>query len=170
MEAVILSCLNPDPWQRPDSAYAVAARLPGVDAMSLALAAGETPSPSMVAAANPSGLKFRSSVGWLSVGLLALLLIVLLADRTFLLPQAGLTKAPAVLADKAEDILRALGRDPSGKETWQGFAMDREYLKYVIATQPTRSVLGSPSHRMSAHGVLLVPCRRATVCSAHALG
>ena len=51
---------SPEPRQarklrRPSSALAVSAALPGGDPLAAALAAGETPSPEMVAAAGPQG-------------------------------------------------------------------------------------------------------------------
>ena len=49
--AAIMRCLRPEPEARPGSALAVAASLPGGDPLAAALAAGETPSPEMVAAA-----------------------------------------------------------------------------------------------------------------------
>jgi len=51
VERVILRCLENEPDQRPASALPVAAALPGGDPLAAALAAGETPSPQMVAAA-----------------------------------------------------------------------------------------------------------------------
>ncbi len=51
VERVILRCLETNPASRPSSALAVAAALPGGDPLAAALAAGETPSPEMVAAA-----------------------------------------------------------------------------------------------------------------------
>ena len=51
VEKVIRRCLDPDPAKRPHTALAVAAALPGGDPLAAALAAGETPSPEMVAAA-----------------------------------------------------------------------------------------------------------------------
>ena len=51
IERAILRCLEGDPARRPASALAVAASLPGGDPLAAALAAGETPSPEMVAAA-----------------------------------------------------------------------------------------------------------------------
>src|SRR6202011_2738907 len=54
VERVILRCLEHDPAQRPAAALQVAAALPGGDPLAAALAAGETPSPEMVAAAGQS--------------------------------------------------------------------------------------------------------------------
>ena len=45
VERAILSCLDPDPHNRPYSALAVSAALPGGDPLAAALAAGKTPSP-----------------------------------------------------------------------------------------------------------------------------
>jgi len=50
VERVILRCLEQDPKRRPSSALSVATALPGGDPIAAALAAGETPSPEMVAA------------------------------------------------------------------------------------------------------------------------
>src|SRR5262249_23682865 len=49
VERVILRCLEKEPGRRPRSAAAVAAALPGGDPLAAAIAAGETPSPEMVA-------------------------------------------------------------------------------------------------------------------------
>src|SRR6266542_4260534 len=55
IEKVIDRCIQKDPTQRPSSALQVAAALPGGDPLAAALAAGETPSPEMVAAAAKEG-------------------------------------------------------------------------------------------------------------------
>jgi serine/threonine-protein kinase len=128
LESAILRCMDAAPAKRPESAHAVAAALPGGDPLQSALAAGVTPSPSMVAAAGGGVLSLRAAVACLAAGLLALCLVVALADRTFFLPQAGLVKSPAVLADRAEQVLEQLGYDLSGKEHTQGFAIEPEYL------------------------------------------
>src|SRR5262249_24610025 len=53
VERVILCCLERDPKDRPASALAVAAALPGGDALAAALAASETPSPGSRARTHP---------------------------------------------------------------------------------------------------------------------
>ena len=136
VERVILQCLERDPRRRPDSAFAVAAALPGGDPLALALAAGKTPSPSMVAAAGSQGaLRLRTAVCCLAVALVALFFVMLLADQTFFLPQAGLMESPAVLADNAERIIAVMGCEFSSNDRWQGFAIDRGYLKYAVASE-----------------------------------
>ena len=71
VERVILRCLEKDPEKRPASALHVAAALPGGDPLAAALAAGETPSPQMVAAAGTEGS--------LSPGVAVLLLLAIVA-------------------------------------------------------------------------------------------
>jgi len=62
VDRVIRRCLAEDPAKRPASALQVAAALPGGDPLAAALAAGETPSPEMVAASGQTeGLRRRRS-------------------------------------------------------------------------------------------------------------
>src|SRR3984893_12266497 len=64
IERVITRCLEPDATKRPQSALALARMLPGGDPLAEALAAGDTPSPVMVAASGETeGL--RPIVAWL---------------------------------------------------------------------------------------------------------
>src|SRR5690349_1847109 len=64
IERVMLRCLEDDPKRRPQSALNVAMALPGGDPIAAALAAGETPSPEMVAASTEKeGLSPRTA--WL---------------------------------------------------------------------------------------------------------
>ena len=63
VEKAIRRCLDPDPARRPATALSVAAALPGGDPLAAALAAGETPSPELVAASGKTeGLPLKKSV------------------------------------------------------------------------------------------------------------
>ena len=55
VERVILRCLAKEPRDRPASVLSVASALPGGDPLAAALAAGETPSPELVAEAGKAG-------------------------------------------------------------------------------------------------------------------
>ena len=141
LERVILRCLDRDPSRRPESTYAIAAALPGGDPLAAALAAGETPSPSMVAAADAgAGFSPKMAAACLAIGLIGLIAVVLLANITFFLPQAGLDKnmPPAVLAHEAEKIIDRLGHDTTMKGRSQGFTIDRGYLDYMASSTEPR--------------------------------
>src|SRR5438445_2407499 len=78
VERVILRCLDPDPRNRPASALSIAAALPGGDPLAAALAAGETPSPQIVAASGETtGIPLRVAVPCLAT-IIAGLVIVLI--------------------------------------------------------------------------------------------
>src|SRR5207248_10870362 len=63
IERLILRCVEEDPKRRPASALNVAIALPGADPIAAALAAGETPSPEMVAASTAKeGFGVRTAV------------------------------------------------------------------------------------------------------------
>ena len=102
VERAILRCLEKEPHERPNSAHAVAAALPGGDPLAAAVAAGETPSPQMVAAAGGDlGLSPRGILGVMIALLVLLPINCRLADETDPIPQAGLNDEPAVLAAEA---------------------------------------------------------------------
>lgn len=115
-ERVIMRCLDEDPDRRPPSAYAVAAALPGGDPLAAAMALGLTPSPDTVAGAGATRVRVPAAIIWFSAAILGLLVVVLLADRTFFLSSAGLSRAPAVLEEKARDAIAAIGHLPSARE------------------------------------------------------
>ena len=76
-ERVILRCLATDPVLRPASALQVSAALPGGDPLAAALAAGETPSPQMVAAAGENdGIAPRVAITFLAAILVGTLLLL----------------------------------------------------------------------------------------------
>ena len=78
IESVIDRCIQKDPARRPASALQVSAALPGGDPIAAALAAGETPSPEMVAAAPKEGALQPAVAISALAGVVALLLFLLL--------------------------------------------------------------------------------------------
>ena len=114
VERVTLRCLEPEPSERPTSAMAVAAALPGGDPLAAVLAAGETPSPDMVAAAGPrGGLSRGMALGLLISILIATLGYAILAPRAQMYGHVPITKPLAALAENARGILMDLGyQDP----------------------------------------------------------
>src|SRR6185436_12083225 len=110
VERLILRCLENEPDKRPASALEVAASLPGGDPLAAALAAGETPSPEMVAAAPRQGfLKPAVAVALLAGILLAVAAVLFLSEKTQLHRRIGLVKSPEVLEERARTVATKLG-------------------------------------------------------------
>lgn len=129
MERMILRCLSFDPQQRPESAYAVAAKLPGSDPLADVLAAGMTPSPELVAASSTGkSLSMVQAGALVAVGLLLAVFLFLSSNRVYLLPQAGVEEPPAAMVFQARRIISELGfREPVSEQRW-GYVVDREML------------------------------------------
>ncbi len=132
VEDAILRCLEPDPKQRPASALAVAGSLPGGDPLAEALAAGETPSPEMVAAAGPTeGLRPRVALALLAGTIAAIAVAVALTPTTQLLAKLPFDASPEELAIRSRDIIRALGYTQPPADVASGFRYDARYLDYM---------------------------------------
>ncbi len=132
VEKVILRCLEKDPRQRPALALQVASSLPGGDPLAAALAAGETPSPEMVAAAGEKGT-LAPAVAWACLGsfVLAVLLFALLAERTMMHRQIPLEKPPDALVDRAKEIIKTVGYADRPADSAYGWLANRQYLRYL---------------------------------------
>jgi serine/threonine-protein kinase len=132
VERVIRRCLEPDPARRPASALQVAAALPGGDPLAAALAAGETPSPEMVAAAPKEGsLRPMVATGLLVWTLAAMVLITLLSGRTLLHRLVPLERSPELLQEDAARIARMAGYTAPPLDSIYGFEID-DSLGYVL--------------------------------------
>jgi serine/threonine-protein kinase len=139
VESVILRCLATDPADRPESAQAVAAALPGGDPLAAALAAGETPSPDMVAAAGGRG-GLATPIAWslLALAFAGITAAVLLAAPQNLLNRMHPEKSIPVLEDKARELLDDLDlRDPEAAEyAWM--------ISEAAAVEWARDRIGEP--------------------------
>ncbi|HYX20923.1 MAG TPA: serine/threonine-protein kinase, partial [Thermoanaerobaculia bacterium] len=131
VERVILRCLEKDPGQRPSSVAQVAAALPGGDPLAAAVAAGETPSPEMVAAAGERGAVSPSRARFLLLGLAAALaLAIVFAPRANIATWVGIEKSPEVLRERARQILQDAGiGKPVDWSNW--FRTDERFLVWA---------------------------------------
>jgi serine/threonine-protein kinase len=137
IERVILRCLEKDPDRRPASALTVAAALPGGDPLAAALAAGETPSPDMLAAAGETGaLDVRWGVAALAIVAVGLLVFAGLSARTSIIGRVPLDREPAVLADRANQILASLGYAERWVDRVYGLTTADDYIDWLWNTRP----------------------------------
>jgi serine/threonine-protein kinase len=133
VERAILRCLETDPLRRPSSALAVAAALPGGDPLAAALAAGETPSPQMVAEAGGQAA-VAPAMAWsaLTLFVAALGAFLLLSSRTSLLGMTPHVKPPEVLQERAREILGQAGHDKTPADSLFAFDANRDYLADLL--------------------------------------
>src|SRR6516165_6108600 len=122
VDKAVRRCLDPDPAKRPGSALSVAAALPGGDPLAAALAAGETPSPELVAAAGEhSAFSLRIGLSLMTFIIVALMTAAILSDRVLLIAQIPFDKSADTLEDRARDITSKLGYAGRPADTARGF-------------------------------------------------
>ena len=146
VERAILHCLEAEPENRPSSALMVAAALPGGDPLAAALAAGETPSPQVVAAAGETtGLPVRIALGALTAALLGLLAFYVLSARVSGIAKLELPYSAEVLTERARDVVRQVGYagqpvvDSAGGFFYEGELL--EHLDHAGSTHPNWDVV-----------------------------
>jgi len=125
VERAILGCLKVRSEDRPESALAVLTGLSGGDRLKAALAAGQTPSPSAVAAAPVRGA-LSPPAAWACL-FVVLAVLAISVDRGGPLTILGRVRPPippAALAVKAEEAMRALADGVTCADHASGFDYD----------------------------------------------
>ena len=132
VERAILGCLEKEPRRRPASPLVVAAMLTGSDPLEAALAAGETPSPELVAAAGEStGLRPAFAWGLLGLTLVGLALVPLVGSSFRLLEKVPAGKAPAALEDRARDFIRRVVSGATDTDDAWGLGAEWGYTGHI---------------------------------------
>ena len=132
VERVILRCLDKDPEKRPNSALQVSAALPGGDPLAAALAAGETPSPEMVAAAGEQeGTRPKVAVAWLLATFVLLGACTVLGIRESGLKRIHPRHSPEVMVNKAREIVASLGYSETPQDSASAYDYDFDFLQYL---------------------------------------
>ncbi len=132
IEKVILRCLEEIPTSRPPNALAIAAALPGGDPLAAALAAGETPSPEMVAAAGETvGLRPRVAIAIFASILLGLAFTIGYSIHYNAFDKMNLEMTPEVLTQKAHEIISRLGYEGRPADSAFGLDIDGDFQDAV---------------------------------------
>ncbi len=151
VERVILHCLEPHADDRPTSAIAVAAALPGGDPLAAALAAGELPSPELVAAAGPArGMK----LSWAGATLVGVIVAIAL---TWIIGPWAITNtirpfndSPDVMRARARTVLKQLGHDTANESWASGYGVRGSFRRSLrdLKFTPDQKGLSTPSDQM----------------------
>ena len=132
IDAVLMRALETDPARRPPSAVAVAAALPGGDPLAAALAAGETPSPEMVAEAGGKG---GIAPLWVVLSVIAVVAGVvasaLLSPSNDALGAIDTPLSVAALHERARVMSERLGFGDAGVHNAHGMIVDGDYVEWL---------------------------------------
>ncbi|HTU45282.1 MAG TPA: serine/threonine-protein kinase [Bryobacteraceae bacterium] len=139
-ERAIMLCIQPEPSQRPSSARAVASALPGGDPLSAALAAGETPSPDIVAAAGKAaGVRLRFAILCLATVIACLILVPVVGRHLSILSITPLDYSPPVLEQKARDLAASFGYNSKPRDWDSWFEYDRPSIDFFQTRKHSES-------------------------------
>ncbi len=151
VERVVARCLDPDPARRPATALAVAAQL-SADPLAAALAAGETPSPEMIAAAGGASASLGVRAALMSAGAAVVLLLAAaaLTDRASVPAQVPLNRPVDVLIDRAQQVRAAFGYDEPFADEAHNFRYDNDYVAWAAANGDRNPWASLPTGRPAA--------------------
>ncbi len=143
VERVITRCLESDPAMRPESAIRVVASLPGGDPLEAALAAGQTPTPEMVADSGQNGS--LSPVVGIGIFICICVLAVslpFLSDWSKQYEYGELRQnKPEVLEKIARDTVELLGYDPDSTDWTTSLRLDADQRYEFLYRQHRHSLV-----------------------------
>jgi serine/threonine-protein kinase len=151
IERLILRCLEDEPRRRPQTPLNVAMALPGADPIAAALAAGETPSPEMVAASEEKeGFGTLTAVLCFAAMVLALVAHAAVEQRWGVLARAQIPYPPQVLADRAQHLLDSMGYTEAPLSVSYGFYTDERAINNLGRYDATQRTKVLASHQPPA--------------------
>ncbi|MBP6001901.1 MAG: protein kinase [Pyrinomonadaceae bacterium] len=137
VESVIAQCLEKDPKDRPQSALHVAMALPGGNPMQIALDAGQTPSPEMVAASPKIGaLKPIVALALLLTIIVGYGVLVAASKSTSVQHFVPLDKSPDVLSQRSRELVKKFGYPTV--DAYHFFGRDIDYYDYLKQNDQTQ--------------------------------
>ncbi len=132
IERLIMRCLERDPRARPASVAQLAAALPGGDPVAAAIAAGETPSPEMVAASGlKEGLRPAVALGLVAFVIVASIAVMWMKGSTDLLQRVAPGKPPDALIERTRELIQKAGYPDQATDSAFGFSYDQSFIQYV---------------------------------------
>ena len=138
LSAAILQCLEEDPEARPRRVRDVADALHVGDALTAAVAAGDTPAPELLVAAEREPLLSSSMVWLLLAGsLIGIIAVAALYDRVSLLGRLGLPVPPEALQEKARAVAALGGHSAFPVDDARGFVVEGMILAELREARPS---------------------------------
>jgi len=138
VERVIMRCLEQQPEDRPQSVYQVLAALPGSDPLAAAVAAGETPSPELVAnARDAEGLRPAVGLGLVATLVVSVAAIYVVSSGKTVMPD----RPPTRLSVVAEQVLEKLGYGDLPRYSVSGYDGNEKLQKSLRGAPQSFDVL-----------------------------
>jgi serine/threonine-protein kinase len=149
VDELIARCLSADPSLRPATAREVLAMLPGGDPLDAAVAAGETPSPEMIAAAAETGELSLRVAAAMFVFIIIGILLAAWQSESYLFTL--MEKPPPVMRERAEEIVALAGERSAVRDETYFFTYDAALRNAVLRDEidPVRPGVMRFVHRRS---------------------
>jgi serine/threonine protein kinase len=132
VERLIRRCMERDPNARPASVAQLVLALPGGDPLAAALAAGETPSPEMVAeSGGKEGL--RPAVAWSLLAFIIVGFVAVMAvnDRIMLYRRIPFLKPTDFMIERAREIIQKAGHIERSADSAHGFILNSNLISSI---------------------------------------